>query len=295
MRQFPALDLDWPARPDEARVEEMLADLDDEGPTALEERPRGVRIFFASSDARDRAEAHVRAVDATVSCTAVDVPDEDWAERSQANLAPVTVGRLTVRMTPGVMTPGISPVGSDLWRARTDPTAASVIYIRASMGFGTGHHASTRLCLALLQRIPLTGRRVLDIGTGSGILAIAAWRLGALSAVGVDHDADALVAARESVELNDATIGVSLVAADLTTGAVPGAPFDVVAANLTGALITREARSIARTIASGGHLIISGVMEDEEPSVTAALIDAGLDSVDRVQEHEWIGAIFRTR
>jgi ribosomal protein L11 methyltransferase len=254
-----------------------------------------VRVFFASSDARDRAEAHVRAVDATVSCTAVDVPDEDWAERTQANLAPVTVGRLTVSMTPGVMTPGIPPVGSDLWRARIDPTAASVIYIRASMGFGTGHHASTRLCLELLQRIPLTSRRVLDVGTGSGILAIAAWRLGALSAVGVDHDADALVAARESVELNHATTGVSLVAADLTTVDIPGAPFDVVLANLTGALITREARAIARTIVpAGGHLIISGVMEDEEPPVTAALIDAGLVSVDRVQEQEWIGAIFTT-
>jgi ribosomal protein L11 methyltransferase len=288
MRQFPALDLAWPARPDEAEIERLLAELDDDGPTALEERASGVRVFFGTPDARDRAAARARAADAGVSCAAVDVPDDDWAERSQAGLAPVVVGRVTV-------VPGEDPKISGIRIPDIFGPTSEVLFIKPSMGFGTGHHASTRLCLALLQRIPLAGRRVLDIGTGSGILAIAAWRLGAAAAVGLDHDPDALTAARESVELNDATTGVSLVAADLTTGAIPGAPFDVVLANLTGALITREARAIARTIVpAGGHLIISGVMEDEEPPVTAALIDAGLVSVDRVQEQEWIGAIFTT-
>jgi ribosomal protein L11 methyltransferase len=299
MRVFPALDLAWPAPPGDARVEQLLAELDDEAPTALEERPAGVRVFFGSAEARDRAASRVLAADAAVTCAAVDVPDDDWAERSQANLAPITVGLLTVTTTRGGAESAVRP-GSDLWKTTSDPSrtpdqlSPGVIFIKASMGFGTGHHASTRLCLELLQRIPLAGRRVLDIGTGSGILAIAAWRLGAASAVGLDHDADALVAARESVEENHATIGLSLVAADLTTDAVPGAPFDVVLANLTGALITREARSIARTMASGGQLIVSGVMEDEEASVTAALTAAGLQAVDRVQEQEWIGATFRT-
>ena len=225
----------------------------------------------------------------------VDVPDDDWAERSQAGLAPVVVGRVTV--VPGEKMTSEVGLGSDVELQRSDPGPTSEVGLHQALdGLRDGeHHASTRLCLALLQRIQLTGRRVLDIGTGSGILAIAAWRLGAAAAVGLDHDSDALTAARESVELNDATTGVSLVAADLTAGTVPGAPFDIVLANLTGALITREARSLARTIASGGHLIISGVMEDEEPSVTAALIEAGLDSVHRVQEQEWIGAVFRTR
>jgi ribosomal protein L11 methyltransferase len=281
VRHYPALDLTWLAHPDESHVEQLLAAIDDEGPTAVEDRPAGVRVFFSSVDARRRAAADIAAFDPAVRSEAIDVPDEDWAERSQADLAPITVGRLTVKMTPGEISPGeISP---------------GVILIRASMGFGTGHHASTRLCLTLLQRIPLAGRRVLDIGTGSGILAIAAWRLGAASAVGIDHDPDALTAARESVELNRATTAVSLATADLAAGPLPGAPVDVVLANLTGALITREAAAIARAVAPHGHLIISGVMEDEEPTVAAALISVGLTIVDRDQEQEWIGAVFQRR
>src|SRR5436305_14893725 len=106
------------------------------------------------------------------------------------------------------------------------------------MGFGTGHHATTRLCLAALQTIDLRGKFVLDLGTGSGLLAIAAVALGAARALGIDDDADAIQAAMENVELN-AVGNVELVVSDLMTDPLPTA--DVVVANLTGTLVVRAA------------------------------------------------------
>ena len=278
MRTYPALDLTWPTRPDDAHLERILAEIDVDGPTAVEERAAGARVFFSSPDPRRRAAIRIIALDPSASCTPVDVPDEDWAAHGQASLTPVTVGRLVVDPT-------------DRPREKT----SDVIFIRPSMGFGTGHHASTRLCLGLMQRILLSGRRLLDVGTGSGLLAIAACRLGAAKAVGIDHDEDALVAAKESVAVNDEAERVTLIAFDLTAKAsIPGAPFDVVVANLTGALLVREVATLVGATARGGQLITSGFMTEEEDAIVEAFERFGLRRADRLEEDGW-GAVLFTR
>jgi ribosomal protein L11 methyltransferase len=276
VRTYPALELTWPTRPDDAHLERLLAEIDVDSPMALEERDAGALVFFSNADLRRRAAIRIIALDPSATCTPIDVPDENWAERSQADLAPVTVGGLTV--DPVDRTPGRVP---------------EVIFIRPSMGFGTGHHASTRLCLALMQRISLKGRRVLDVGTGSGVLAIAACRLGAAGAVGIDHDEDALVAARESVDANGEADTVTLLAFDLsTTVAIPGAPFDVVLANLTGGLLIREAARLAGAIARGGQLLVSGFMTEEEDAVLRGFEAFGLTRADRLEEEGWGALLF---
>jgi ribosomal protein L11 methyltransferase len=163
------------------------------------------------------------------------------------------------------------------------------------MGFGTGHHASTRLCLALLQRVPVEGRRALDIGTGSGVLAIAAWRLGAATATGIDYDPDALESARENIERNGASAGVTLIQTDLNALAAetsPSSRFDLVLANLTGALLTREAGAIAALLSPGAHLILSGIQLDEEQGVAGAFTAEGCDAGLRLEEDGWVGLQF---
>jgi ribosomal protein L11 methyltransferase len=279
VRTYPALELSWPTRPDDSHIERLLAEIDADAPTAVEERGETIRIFFASADSRHRAAIRLIAVDPEAVCRPLDVPDEDWAARSQADLEPVTIGRLTIDpREPGA---GVH-------------VATDVILIKPSMGFGTGHHASTRLCLTLLQRLPLGGRRVLDVGTGSGILAIAAVRLGAAAALGIDHDEDALTAARESVAANGASASVTLAAVDLTRpGAIAGAPFDVVVANLTDALLIREAAALAGALTLGGHLIASGFMAEDADGVASAFVRAGLTATARADELGWVAVTAR--
>jgi ribosomal protein L11 methyltransferase len=162
------------------------------------------------------------------------------------------------------------------------------------MGFGTGHHQSTRLCLKLLQRHRPAGAAVLDIGTGSGVLAIAAWKLGATSALGIDFDRDALASATENIEMNDAGHGVTLDAVDITRGTDALARrFDLVFANITGTMLQRHAAAVASTLAAGGVLITSGFQTHELDDVTAAFVTTGLARIDDVEEGTWVSAAFR--
>ncbi len=270
------------AAPDDDLTDRLFAELDGAGPTAVEPRPFGIRIFFATTIARDHASGIASRFVPTPRLESQLVPDEDWAARSQAGLSPVRVGRLVV--VPNRRTATSAP---DL------SSADIVIAIRPSMGFGTGHHASTRLCLGLLQNQPLTGRRVLDVGTGSGVLAIAAWRLGATEVTAIDVDADALQSASDNLILNQISNGVTLRRMDLSREAASlGTGFDVVLANLTGAMLEREARTLAARVVRDGMLIASGFETHEEAVVTAAFTEARMTVRDRDVEETWTALRF---
>jgi len=151
------------------------------------------------------------------------------------------------------------------------------------MGFGTGHHATTRLCLRALQGVDLTNQFVLDIGTGSGVLAIAAVRLGAASAVGVDNDPDAIQSADENLALNRAET-VQFRLADLFSSALPCA--DVIVANLTGAILVRSAALLFHALLPGGTVIVGGLLEHEREHVLRAFGPARV--VWEREEEGWV-------
>ena len=272
MKQYPAIDV----RTDAADM--VLAIVDDFGPTAVEERDQAVRIFFAETRERDEAQA---ALVSRFDVAAVDVSDEDWARRSQENLKPITVGRVTVAPPwstspdPGSTSSGPQPLA---------PSPFTVV-ILPSMGFGTGHHATTRLCLAALQTIDLAGKTVLDVGTGSGVLAIAGARLGAGRAIGIDCDADAIQSARENLNLNPEAHHVAFEAMDLSNDTMP--PADVVTANLTGALLVRSAPTLLAAVRPGGMLILSGIQSHERDDVRGAFGDGEI-RWER-DEDGWVG------
>jgi protein-L-isoaspartate O-methyltransferase len=129
------------------------------------------------------------------------------------------------------------------------------------------------LCLAALQALDLSGLSVLDVGTGSGVLAIAARLLGAQEAIGVDRDPDAVRSATENLALNPAADSVRFEVGDLWSASVKDA--DVVTANLTGALLARSASRLLGLVRSGGTLIVSGLQVGERSDVVHAFATAG--------------------
>lgn len=274
MRTYPALRISPPdSSPDFADL--IAAALDDFGILAIQETEDGAVVAYLS-DGRVRSAAAEAVLHLLPGARieSLDVPDEDWARRSQEGLRAIRAGALTVAP------PWDAPHGVN------DGT----IVILPSTGFGTGHHATTRLCLEALQKSSISGATVLDVGTGSGVLAIAAARLGARRVVAIDDDIDAVDNARENVALNgvDVDLRVAGIEAVETEGA---AMFDIVIANLTGATLVRFARALQTFTAVPGTLILSGMLDDEADSVIAAY--SLCEAQDKVTEDEWVCLVLR--
>ena len=284
MRTWPALEIHQ--ADDDDLIQAFLIDFN---LAAIE----GSRFFFHSVDDRDRAAAALRAHFSYLDVRPIDLPDEDWAVRSQAALRAITVGSLTIAPpwdVPGRLKP--APTDSASSYVPTDSASSyvgagfsqpSIIVIEPSMGFGTGHHATTRLCLAALQRLDLRGRSVIDVGTGSGVLAIAARRLGASGVLAIDEDPDAIAAAEANVRLNRES-RIALEIADFRAAKI--GQFDLVVANLTGVLLIASADRLESLATPSGRLILSGFMDHEGREVLRALGRCALEW--RAQEDEWL-------
>jgi ribosomal protein L11 methyltransferase len=202
-----------------------------------------------------------------------EIKEEDWLESWKAQFTPLRIGRFLVRPT---------------W---SDAQVADLIEIvlDPGMAFGTGLHPTTQQCLVALSTLALEGRSVLDVGTGSGILAIAAAKRGASVVVAVDTDAISVEAARENTTRN----GVVIPVGEGSAGDVPGR-FDVVIANIVSPVLQLIARDLVARLAPKGILIATGISAPSEPQTRAAFVEAGLKTlVDRTQRDDWVGLALR--
>lgn len=198
------------------------------------------------------------------------VRDLDWLEAWKAQFVPVRIGPFFVR-------PSWSEVRGSLRAQGTE------IVLDPGMAFGTGLHPTTRQCLEAVGGIRLEGRTVLDVGTGSGILAIGAARRGAARVVGVDTDPLAVRAARENAERN----GVAIEVREGSASDV-GGTFDVVLANLVADVLVTIARDLRGRVADGGTLVCAGIVTPKEDAVRAAFAAQGLDVTARDQRDDWV-------
>jgi ribosomal protein L11 methyltransferase len=258
--------------------ERLYALLDDFEPVAIHEDDSGDtwRVFFRSAAARDAAAVQLTAAVAPhlLRTSSIDVPDEDWARRSQQNLTAIEVDNLVVAPPWDVPRGGSKPV----------------IIIEPSMGFGTGHHATTRLCLRLLQDLELRGARAVDVGTGSGVLALAAWKLGASDVVAIDHDPDALSNARDNIARNGGAAAIDIICDDLNTLKIE--PADVVLANLTAAVLVRYSTPLRRLSRGGGYMILSGFA----PAHLTTDIQPAFEATQQIRalvERDWAAVCLR--
>jgi ribosomal protein L11 methyltransferase len=279
VRSYPALELSWPATPAAGDVERALAEIDVDEPTGVEDRISGARVFFPSAALRDRAAIRLLGFDPTPTCTPIEVPDDDWAARSQASLGAVTIDQLVV---------------APPWAVPGNLEGRTLLIIQPSMGFGTGHHPSTRLVLRRLQQLAVRGKRVIDIGTGSAVLAIAAEKLGADRVVGLDTDPDALTAAAENLQLNECG-RIELRQLDLASQLIGFQRlFDIVLANLTGALLYLHASTLSGLATADGVIVVSGFEEVDLRSVTEAFSVVGWAQEGCLREDDWIALALRS-
>ena len=226
------------------------------------------------------------------------LPKEEWAESWKHHFCVQHIGERIV----------IVPS----WIEYAPQAREIIIHLDPGLAFGTGLHPTTRLCLQAMEHILKPGDTVLDVGTGSGILSIAAAKMGSPSVLALDTDILAAKVARQNVELNEVShhvhvargsIAKSPVGLALSSCADASPPtctlrtsgYDLTVANIIAEVIIELAEALAASLAPNGHLIVSGIIRDREKAVRTSLSAVGLKIVDELKEGDWLALLGNRR
>jgi len=255
------------------RTAEVSATLGGAGALALQEDAGGVTTHFPTeADARDVA-SRIALLDPAAQVEIGETPAADYS-RWRASVGAWQVGRITV--APPWLAAGLDP--------------ARAVIIDPAMAFGTGEHPTTRGALALLQLVLRPSDTVADLGTGSGVLAIAAAKLGAVRVVGVEHEAEAIANAQANVEANGVADMVTVIHGDAGTLLPLLAPVRVVLANIASLALLQLMPIIAAALTPDGQAVISGILTSESRGFRAHLNEWSITE-ELVEDDWWTAAI----
>jgi ribosomal protein L11 methyltransferase len=273
---------------DDALREHLIGILSQLGFEGFWEDGKVLRAYIATdrwSDAmleeveRIIATVHRSSTSAAPTISLQTIENKNWNEEWERTIQPIHV---TDRIV-------IAPT----WHPYTPQAHEVLITIDPKMSFGTGYHETTRLVLRMMEETVRPGITLLDVGTGTGILAIAGIKLGATSAVALDNDSWAYENAVENVRLNSVEKHVQILLGDLSS--VAGRTFNMIVANIQRSVIEPLVPQMRAMLAPGGKMILSGLLlEDEEP-IARALLSAGCIVVSTLKENEWVALLCEPR
>ena len=250
------------------------------------ERPGQDAVIGFWADNRFSEEKHLRLENAldglrrhariTTRLSFRQIDEQDWAESWKAYFWPEKISdRITVKPT---------------WRPYQPTPGEVVLEIDPGMAFGTGTHATTALCIRLIEAHLRPGCTFLDIGTGSGILMIAAAKLGAAKLFGVDIDEVAVEIAEKNLRLNQVDSDCFALATGNLVDVVPQ-KFELVAANILSEVIVRLLDDIGRVLKRGGTLICSGIIAENRETVLLKMAETGFEVLEVSQQEEWVAIV----
>jgi len=255
----------------------VVSGLYDHGATGFVERKKTLLAYFPDHLTVDHIEQVLNTLremlknsgfEGSFSWKSAHIPDMDWNEEWKKSFIPFEAGKRFIILPP--------------WES-TESNRIPII-IDPGMAFGTGHHETTRSCLALLERVSFADGGFLDIGTGTGILAIGAAKLGFDPVMAVDTDPRAIESAAKNIALNR----VSRI--NIREGSIQSVDgsFNVITANLVSFTLIQIAPDIASRLSVGGQAILSGILHEQEDEVIQAMVKEGLSLTGIIKGEKWV-------
>jgi ribosomal protein L11 methyltransferase len=256
-----------------AQLDLLIAKLFELGVHGMEEQPGGIKAY-ANVDQLDKESLSQYSNEVGLSFSIQDVKEENWNALWESNFEPVVIpSKVYVRAE---FHPQLEGFDHD-------------IVITPKMSFGTGHHATTMMMMKLMIELDLAGKRVIDFGSGTGILSILAIKLGALEVDAIDNEPWSVENAIDNSRLNNCSqVNVSLAS---QLGELP--PCDVLLANINKSILIEHAQSIFDHLVDGGDLVISGLLRGDYGDILAIYSPFFNHPINMLEEGEWIALVFK--